>query len=433
MTKKLLLTSAISIIGLAGTAGTAQSAGFYIQEQSVTGLGSAFSGSVSNLHDPSTIYFNPAGMTKLDGTQVQLGAHLLLPKAELENNGSTTVGGGAISGGDGGNPYSPSPVPNFFLSHKFNDVLVAGIGVSAPFGLANKYDSDWFGRYDSIKTDLTVIDIQPTLALKMGNLSAGFGVNIQHADAELTSTASTNGVLEGLSTLEGNDWSYGYSLGLQYDHHNTTLGASYRSAISHTLDGRLKTEGAGTADFNVAGYADLDLPDIATMGLTHEFDGGWRLQGQATWFGWNNFEDITAITDETFSILGGAVTRNAGDVVSNIVQNYQTTWAYAVGGEYDASEDWTLRMGVQFDATPTTDEYRTSRTPDGDRTWLSVGATYDISDSFSLDMAGTYIWIDNGTIDVDRNNSFSTATKTDVIANTDGSVGILALSGTYRF
>ena len=437
-----VLTASAAFVALA--AGHAQAAGFYIQEQSVSGLGSAFSGSTTNINDPSTVYFNPAGMTKLQGTQAQAGVHLLVPSSELKDTGSTGLFGAPITGGDGGNPYDPTPVPNGYLTYQVNDQLWAGLGVSAPFGLANEYDSDWFGRFDSIKTELTVIDIQPSVAFKINDqLSIAGGVNIQHADAELTSAAAagpgpvpiTTGT-EGVSALEGDDWSYGYTLGLQYQPFtHTTFGASYRSAVSHELEGRISATGTTLADFSVEGTAKLELPDIATFGVAHDFNDKLTLQGQATWFGWNNFQDITAVTSESFSILPTPITQSfaPGDTVSSVVQNYQTTWAFAIGAEYDYSDDWTFRGGMQFDETPTTDQYRTSRTPDGDRTWLSGGATYSINDRLNLDLAATYIWIEDEEIDVSRNNSFSGLLQTEVEADTEGNVGILAVGLTYKF
>ncbi len=433
MRKQLLLSTAL--LGLALAPMSANAAGFYIQEQSVSGLGSAFSGSVTNLNDASTVYFNPAGMTKLNGNQAQLGAHLIVPSADLENTGSTTVGGGAIVGQDGGNPYDPTPVPNGFATYKINDQLWAGIGISAPFGLANEYDDDFFGRFDSLKTELLTIDIQPSLAYKVNDrLSVGGGINIQYADAELTNAASVNGTTEGLATLEGDDWSVGYTLGLQYHITDRTMfGASYRSAVKHELEGRVSTVGTGTADFSVDGRADLDLPDIATFGLSHQYNDKLKLHGQATWFGWNNFESIATTADQGFSILGGGVTVAAGETFSTITQNYQTTWAFAVGGEYEYSDDWTFRGGVQFDETPTTDEYRTTRTPDGDRTWIAGGATYNMNQNWNLDMAATYIFIDDQEVNVTRNNTFSAATATSVKADTEGSVAIFAVAATYKF
>ncbi|MBL4803798.1 MAG: outer membrane protein transport protein [Alphaproteobacteria bacterium] len=437
---KALSVITIATLGTALSSSAANAAGFYIQEQSVSGLGAAFSGSTTSLNDPSTVYFNPAGMTRLNGIQGQLGAHLLLPNSELTDTGSTgpaALGSLPISGGDGGNPYDPTPVPNAFLTYQVNDQLWAGLALSAPFGLANEYDSDWFGRFDSIKTELTTIDIQPSVAFKINDrVSIGGGINIQYADAELTSAANPvlGGGTEGVSTLKGDDWSVGYNIGLQANPwEGGTIGLSYRSAVSHELEGRIISEGTTSADFDVSGTADLDLPDIATFGVAQDVNDKWKVMGQATWFGWNNFEDITAVTNEDISIIGGAITRSPGDVVSSVTQNYQTTWALALGTEYDYSDEWTFRGGVQFDETPTTDEFRTSRTPDGDRTWLSGGATYNINDRLSVDMAATYIWIDSETIDVSRNNSFSTAVQTEVEADTEGNVGIVAVGLTYKF
>lgn len=416
----------------------AQAAGFYIQEQSVAGLGSAFSGSTTSIDNASALYYNPAAITNLEGSNVQAGAHILAPHADLTNTGSTeniVLGGGAITGGDGGNPYSPTPVPNGYFSKQLNDRYWVGLGVSAPFGLANEYEHTWFGRYDSIKTELTVIDIQPTVAMKVtDNLSIGGGINLQHADAELTNAVSD--AVQGIGILKGDDWTIGYSIGAQYEPiEGTVLGASYRSGISHTLEGKAIVQGTAVNDFSIDGEAALDLPDIATFGVSQDIGDKWTLMGQATWFGWKNFQDITTIAQEAINTTGGGGVINlvAGNQISSVVQNYDDTWAFSVGAEYEHSEDWTFRAGMQFDETPTNDQFRTSRTPDGDRTWLSGGFTHKVSDTIDFDLAGTYIWIDDEEINVTRNNSFSTATATTVSADTEGSVGIIAAGFSFKF
>jgi long-chain fatty acid transport protein len=421
LSNKVLAVLSISAAGIALASASANAAGFYIQEQSVSGLGSAFAGSVTNIDDPSTVYFNPAGMTKVRGIQAQAAGHLLLPSSDLTDTGSTAPAGApAIGTDDGGNPYSPSPVPNGFYTHQVNDQFWFGLGVTAPFGLANEYNDNWFGRYDSIETELLTLDIQPTVAFKINDkLSVGGGVNIQYADAKLTNAAYFGGGLEGVSELEGDDWSYGYTLGLQYKpFESTTLGLSYRSAVSHTLEGSVSAEGTA-ADFDVGGQADLNLPDVATIGIAHNVTDKLTLMGQATWFGWNNFEDIDAEVD-------------SGSDPAAVVQNYQTTWAFAVGAEYDYSDAWTFRGGMQFDQTPTTDEYRTTRTPDGDRTWLSGGATYSLNDKIDIDLAATYIWVEDEEINLTRNTAVPVLAST-VSADTEGNVGILAVGFTYKF
>lgn len=420
--RKILLMATVATTALS-ISQTAHAAGFYIQEQSVQGLGSAFSGSTTTLNDPSTIYFNPAGMTNLPGYQAQAGVHLLMPTSKIKDTGSSAPATATL-GGASGNPYDPTPVPNGFMSAELGHGFWAGIGMTAPFGLASEYKDGWFGRFDSTKTELTVIDIQPTLAYKINNrISVGVGVNFQHADADLRNRVMLGAATEGNSKLSGDDWGYGYSLGVQIrPTDSTTIGLDYKSEVHHHLDGKIQVTNmagaiVGVGTVSTDGSAKLTTPDHATLGIAHKLNDKLTLQGQATWFGWNNFDNITAF-------------RASGAQASRVDQNYQTTWALAVGAEYEANDAWTLRGGMQFDQTPTTDEYRTSRTPDGDRTWVSLGATYDISPAWDMDMAATYIFIDEEEINLTR----STATGNAVIrGETEGNVGILALSATYKF
>lgn len=419
-----LMAAATVVVG----ASAANAAGFYIQEQSVRGLGSAFSGSTTTLNDASTVYFNPAGMTQLPGLQAQAGVHLLVPNSKVKDRGSTAPAAALGNvGGPSGNPYDPTPVPNGFLSYQATNNIWLGIGITAPFGLASDYGDTWFGRFDSTKTELTVIDVQPTIAYKINDMvSIGAGLNIQHADADLRNRALIGAGTEANSKLEGDDFGYGYSLGIQFrpwDH--TTFGMNYKSEVHHELDGKIElTTLAGAivqpGVLSTNGSAKLATPDHLTIGGAHKLNDRLTLQGQATWFGWSNFDSIDAY-------------RDSGALASSVQQNYQNTWAFAVGAEYIMNEAWTVRGGVQFDETPTTDEFRTSRTPDGDRTWLSAGATYALNENIDLDMAGTYIFVEDGTIDITRGGGGALGATGQMRAKTEGNVGIIALGMTYKF
>lgn len=389
-------------------------AGFYIQEQSVSGLGTAYAGQTSTARDASIIYFNPAGMTDLEGRHGNIGVHLLIPRGDVDDVGTSNAGLGLATGEDSDNPYDPTPVPNLHYSHQLNETTWGGISVTAPFGLGNEYDEDWFARFDSIKSELVTINVQPSLAYKVNDkLSIGAGVDIQYADAELTSAAFAG--TTGTSTLKGDDISFGYNIGLMYKPTDeTTLGLHYRSQVNHKLDGEIIVEGSTGADRNDDGVANLNLPEILSLSATHALDNQWSIMGGATWFGWSNFERITATND-------------AGVQVQNIAQNYKNTLALNIGAEYKHSPDWTFRTGVQYDPTPTTDGFRTTRTPDGDRIWISGGATYNVNDKMSLDFALTYIDIDEEDIVLTRN------TASNINAESDGNVGIAAIGLNYKF
>lgn len=431
-------------------AAPAHSAGFYIQEQSVSGLGRAFAGSAAHPEDSSTLYYNPAGMTNLDKAQGQAGAHLLRPRLEFRDDGTaanTTLSGGTVApgnSGDGDNPYDINAVPNLFYSQPLGDSdLWLGFGVTAPFGLASEYEEGWFGRYDSTSSVLKVIDFAPSVAFRGSEKwSFGFGVNIQYAETELERaipdplspggpTPQTDGVL----VLEGDSVAVGYNAGLLWQPQaRTSIGLHYRSEVNHriegSLNGRTPVGIGGGVNFRVGAEADLDLPQIATLAATHrldELDPRLTLLGHVIWFGWDSFRRIHVELD------------NGGDLIDP--QDYEDSFAFALGSEYLLNDHWILRAGFQYDQTPTTGANRTTRTPDGNRTWLSGGATYQLNDQLSLDVAGTYILVDEG--HVDRTANFNAlyglfgAGGAQATVNTRGtaesSVGILGLAVNYRF
>src|SRR5262245_22469901 len=109
--RKRTWLAAIALIAV----GDSRAAGFAILEQSVKGLGSAFSNTAA-AEDASTGFFNAAGLTRLDTPQVQAGAHVIVPSATFEDRGSAlnpdldpfaplfgfTTGPGSLTGGDSG-------------------------------------------------------------------------------------------------------------------------------------------------------------------------------------------------------------------------------------------------------------------------------------------------------------------------------------------
>ena len=174
----LAISGALAILPAAASAG-----GFFIQEQSVAHQGASFAGVVSEPGDASTIFFNPAGLTKLDGAQAVSGGTLIVPRLRFNDTGSAvttpgTPGTVGNSGGAGGNPFDPALVPNIGAATPALDGrLWFGLGVNSPFGLKTEYADGWIGRYDSTSSELLTIDVAPTVAFQATDyLSIGGGV-----------------------------------------------------------------------------------------------------------------------------------------------------------------------------------------------------------------------------------------------------------------
>ena len=279
------------------------------------------------------------------------------------------------------------------------------------------YNRNSFARWLSTKSELETIDISPTIAYQPHEkVSIGASAIIEHAYANLKQFAVLNPAapfIEGEVGVKGDDWSLGYNVGIMVEPFDTTrVGISYRSKIKHTLVGdqtALATFPATKAD------ASLTMPDMATFAVAQELDDKWTLLGQAVWTGWNKFDRLTTSPDDP-----------AGQVF-DLVFNYQTTWAFSVGAEYEWNDQWTFRTGYQFDQTPTTDDYRSTINPDGDRNWFSVGATYKLDDAWSVDLAATYI-------DIEEQEFSQTRGVANINGKTDDAyVGIVGAAVNFKF
>src|SRR5208283_6181542 len=254
-----LLSAALIILC---TAGSSMGAGFALTEQSASGLGNAFAGGSAVAEDATTVFFNPAGLTRLEGQEIIGAAHVIMPSANFNNQGSTHVLQGETNipllGGNGGDGGVTKVIPNFYYSIKVNDRLALGLGIESPFGLATNYDSGWVGRYHALESDLTSVNFNPSVAYKItSQLSAGAGINVQYIKAKLSNaidfgTLDVLGALglppgalhlipqmsDGYVRLEGDSWGLGYNLGLLYEFtKDTRMGVAYRSRIQQNLKG----------------------------------------------------------------------------------------------------------------------------------------------------------------------------------------------------
>jgi long-chain fatty acid transport protein len=136
------LAGELAAVALLLLAQRALGAAFFIQEQSIAGMGRAYAGESAVADTPATIFFNPAGLTYLDRPQVHGAGYAIIPEASFDDRGTvaaTPATSGAfrrVRGNDGGNPYGPTPFGNFYASMPVvEDRVWLGFGLTAPYGL----------------------------------------------------------------------------------------------------------------------------------------------------------------------------------------------------------------------------------------------------------------------------------------------------------
>ncbi|MBP9916298.1 MAG: outer membrane protein transport protein, partial [Thiobacillaceae bacterium] len=305
-------------------ANPAQGAGFALIEQNASGLGNAYAGQAAVAEDASTIFFNPAGLTYVEGRQVVAAGHLIMPSAEFSDAGSTL----AIRG-DGGDAGVTAFVPNFYYAMDVTPDLKFGLGVNAPFGLTTEYDDTWAGQVQAIKSDLKTVNVNPALGWRVNDrLSLGFGLNWQYIEAELTQGTGA-AVNPPEARMEGDDASWGWNIGVLWDIDGfNRLGIAYRAAIDHSLEGKLKTPLGATPV-----YADVEMPASASLSYWRRLSPAWELLADLTWTEWSSFEKLDVV-------------RKADDaVLSHIPEMWENAWRYSLGLTYRPSRAWTWRSG----------------------------------------------------------------------------------------
>jgi len=449
--KASLFTSSSTLFILSSLvyASSVHAAGFAIIENSASGMGNAFAGAAAVAEDPSTIWFNPAGMSYLSAknggkSQLSNALHLIGAKTKFEDKGSTppaSLGSANINGSKNSNKFILSPVPNLYYMRPINERLTFGVGINGPLGSKTEYSNDWVGRYQATETDMKAVNINPSIAWKVNSkLSLGAGISAQYIKVKLGSAVDSAGACRQIgiaaatqtnatalidycnatypkaaqyqndtqAVVEGDGIGYGFNVGLLYQATDKTrIGVSYRSKISHSLDGTVNYDvDAGLnpviAQTGINTFTDrkitasVDIPESLSFSLAHQLNPRLQLLADVTWTGWSRFDELL-ITEKA-----------TGKKVTRVPEKWQDVTRVSIGANYKYNDRLTLRTGVAFDEEPIPSvRYRTPRIPGNDRTWLSVGAGYQLNKKISVDLGYSHLFIDETAIDNPGENGYS--------------------------
>lgn len=400
------------------TVSFAHAAGFALATQNASGMGNAYAGAAAIAEDASTIFFNPAGMTYIDGTQAVGALHLIKPNAEFNNKGSL-----GVVGDEGPNAGDLALVPNFYIMTELTPAIKIGLGVSVPFGLKTEYDDKWIGRFQANKSELKTVNINPSIAFKVSDkFSLGFGVSAMRAEATLTRAVNFGLAGEGEVKVEGDDWGFGFNLGAIYQATaDTRIGFAYRSKVKQKLEGDATFERpllvpnlGPAADGNVS--ARIDLPETFSISAFTQINSKWDVMGDISWTRWSRFQELRILRDN-------------GATLTVTPENWENSLRYSVGVNYHYDDSLKFRAGLAYDEEANSDAFRSARTPTNDRTWLTLGIGWKLSPASTMDIGYAHLFVRNARIDnnqLDRGNGR-------LIGDFKGSADMLSLQYTHNF
>lgn len=409
------------VLGLLLLPDYASAAGFALTEQSASGMGNAFAGAAAVAEDASTIFFNPAGMVYLPESQLVMTAHVLRTSGHLNNQGSIP-GAGKAANGNGGDLGDVAFLPNFNFAYAITPNIRLGLGVNAPFGLKTEYDANWLGRFQAIKSDLKTININPSIAYKVNdNLAFGAGVSAMFMSTTLTRAVNFDAAGEGGVSVKGEDWGFGFNLGAMWQiTPQARLGLAYRSKVMHKLEGTAKFNRPPLIPAALAPDRDITanttLPENFALSAFAKINDQWDVMGDVTWTHWSRFKELRILKDN-------------GDLFDVTAENWKNTLRYSLGANYHFSDRLKLRAGIAFDQEAINAQYRTTRIPGNDRTWLALGAQYKIHDNAVIDIAYSHLFIRDALI----NDNQIIKGNGRISGMYDGNANIMSAQFTYSF
>ncbi|WP_157674145.1 OmpP1/FadL family transporter [Endozoicomonas ascidiicola] len=383
LNRKVVLASAIA---MASQVSFVQAAGYGINEQSASYLGTGFAGRASNAIDASISATNPAGISFLEGgTQMSVGVDVILEGGEFEGQRSyfdLASGQNKTDSGKTEDFQKTAFVPFGYLVVPFDDKWTFGLAGYAPYGIVLDYEDGWVGEGFGQKTSVQVMNLQGTASYKFNDdFSVGFGLIGSHVKGELTSKFSG---IDG--SIEGDDNALAWNIGAIWNvSENTTLGLAYHSKLDFTLEGEMDK----SAPFNSSDDVELSIvmPEKLMASVTHKLDDQWTVMADVTWTRWSRFEEFNVVS----AVDGGSE--------SYVPMNWKNTWALSLGTSYQLDEYWLLRAGYMFDESPVSNETRTVRSPDANRNWFTFGANLKASNNMNIDFAYAYVKLQDGSIE----------------------------------
>ena len=317
------------------------------QDPAAIARGNAF---VATADNPSAMYYNPAGISQLEGQNAQVGSLFYLniyadyssPSGEKTKNITRII-----------------PVPELGYTLTLKDKPFSfGLGVYAPFGLGMEWPDNAPFRNAGLEAKLTYITVNPVVAWRPHpTLSIAVGPTFDYSDAKLR-----QGVVVSPYQFQfkGDDLAFGYNAGILWQPHPMwSFGAKYFSATTMDYD--------GTASFSPSSpflpppmhtKTHLDFPQMVAGGISFRPTTNWNIEVDIDWTDWDRVKSAVI------------------DGIGTLALNFQSSFFYEFGVTRQLGKGYYASAGYFFSESSTSTRYYTPLVPDTDLHVGSLGFGY---------------------------------------------------------
>lgn len=342
--------------------GHAVAGGIIAYEFGTAEVGLASAGYNARAQDASTVFTNPAGMTRLEGTQALVAGQLDYGNMQFSIGSGTSP---ELGSDDGGHAFGSDGWflgGGAFLSYSASPKLKVGFALTGNFGAPVEYDDNWAGRYYVQKATLLGMSFVPSIAYKVtdklslgASVTAMYGIYKNQVAINIPDTLRPGVVVpsqraagDAQLSLDDNTWGWGVNLGLLYEFTpGTRLGFTWNSQVDLDFSapaqfsnlGNLGTTLQSRGLLNSTVDVGIKVPQQLMLSLFTQVNDRWAVLGSVGWQQWSQFGQVQ---------LGLNDALNSTGVTTNL--NFKDTWHLAAGAQYKLSEPWLLNFGIAYDS-----------------------------------------------------------------------------------
>lgn len=339
--------------------------GFDLPDQDAFAVGRGMA-VVATADNPSALYFNPAGITQLDGNNVRVGVYGVYLDPSYKAVGGTTT-------------YNVEDklhaIPQLFYTYSLQDLpLSFGLGFYSPFGLSANWPQDTGFRSVATQGSMNYYTINPVAAYKLPwNLSvaAGLTVNYSYVDLQQGLTPIPN---NDLFRFKGDAWAPGYNLGLRWQPiKQLAFGVTYRSSTEMDYSGHTEVMSNGGPLPSLpatSGGASVDypFPQEVVAGVSYRPTDKWNLEFDAQYTDWDALGNLTIHQSNPSALVP------YGSVPLDL--DWESSWYFEWGATRYFDCGWHVSAGYIFNENSVPDAHYNPLVADQDRHFFSLGTGY---------------------------------------------------------
>ena len=352
----LFLAGALALVVVCPPSGTAAGYRLFEQDTEATARGSAF---VATADNPSAVYFNPAGLSQLDGFHVSAGTYEVYIDSDIE----TLDGKRSTQNRD-----RVLTVPSLFASYKLPRLpFTLGLGAYNSFGLALFYPDDSPFRDTAKKAQVIFISLSPVAAWQVTRtFSIGIGPTINYSQVLLNRGIAVPG--DGFQ-FRGSGVAAGYEVGLRWEPlPQHAFGVTYHSSVDVNESGHTHVT---VRPFAAMGNplkvhlpeedadADLHFPRFIVAGYSFRPTPAWNFEFDLDWTDWSSLN--TPLVHQAKS----------GD--APVLFEWQSSFVYHFGATRTFANGLHVSAGYSYAQNSVPEVTNDGAVPDNDRNIFATG------------------------------------------------------------